>query len=424
MLGKNSLIQKFHDTVSSLKNTDYRLYFIGSGISSIGMYVQTTAQAWIVLKLTNSGVALGIVLALQFLPYLIFSPIGGLLVDRYSKHKIIFITSILSAILAIVMGMLVLTDTIALWMIYLLALLLGLVGVIENPARHALISEIVKNEDLLNAVTLNSIQYNLARVIGPIIAGALILTLGIYICFFVNALSFIAVIICLLMMAKIPINSSKSIENKKGQITEAFNYSRKNPVIFHILFMMAIIGTLTYEFHVTLPMLAEFVFNGSAKSYALLTAAFGFGAVIGGVYTAGMKKIDMPKLVFVSIMFGIFIIITASAANFIFALISLIFCGFFSIMFSSIGRTMLQLETKPNMRGRVLSFWNIMLLGSTVIGAPIIGFIGQYFGARLALATSGFAAIIASIIGVFILNEVHIHNKKKLDNQIITELDK
>jgi MFS family permease len=399
-------------TFVSLKIRNYRIYIVGQAVSLCGTWMQTLGQTWLVLKLTNSGTQLGLITAAQFLPMLFFSPLGGIVADRFSKRHILYFTQSASAILALVLGTLVVTNSVHLWMVYVLAILLGCVNTIDNPTRQTFIYEMVGKESLQNAISLNSTQVNLARVIGPAIGGGIIASLGLAPCFFINALSFIAVLVALYMMDAKELNPAPVTEKIKGQLMEGFRYIKSNKVLRETLLMMAIIGTLTYEFAVILPLVAKFTFHGDAGTYAALTVAMGLGSIAGGLYTASRKNIKSNMLVNAAWLFGGTTLLAAIAPSFLLALGAMFLVGFCSIIFLSTGNTILQLESDPSMRGRVMSLWTMAFLGSTPIGGPIIGFIGEHIGPRWGLAVGGFAALIAAGIGTFQM----INNKKTPPN--------
>ncbi len=412
-----SLQRVRRNTFSSLKIRNYRLYFIGQSITLSGTWMHTIGQAWLVLKLTNSGTALGLVTALQFLPVLIFGAMGGVIADRSSKKKILYFTQSSSAVLALILAVLVATNTIQLWMIYILASMLGLVNAIDNPTRRTFVLEMVGNKELGNAVTLFSTVFNLSRIIGPAIAGAVIATAGLAPCFFVNSASFTAVIICLLMMHNEELNLVKPVKRAKGQLREGLRYVNNTPLLRNFLIMMAIVGTLTYEFQVNLPLVAKFTFNSNADGYAMLNSAMGLGAVLGGLFSASRKKMKAESLIFTTFAFGASVILAAISPNLHTAILAMIVVGIFSIRFGSTGETMLQLETAPNMRSRVMSLWSVAFLGSTPIGGPIIGWIGENASPRWGLTISGLAAIAAGFYGFLTIINRHKINPPAVDNK-------
>ena len=387
-------------TFSSMKVRNYRLYFIGQGISLSGTWMQIIGQSWLVLQITKSGTALGLVIALQYLPLLVLAPWGGVIADRFHKRHILYFTQSCSGLLALILAILVVTGAVRLWMIFVLAAALGLVNSIDNPTRQSFIHELAGREELKNAVSLNSTEVNLTRVIGPAIAAVVIATLGIGWCFFLNAGSFVAVLVCLLLMHGSELETVEPVERKKGQLREGLRYVWDTPVLRDVLIMMAIVGTLTYEFGVTLPLLARFTFHGNASSFALLTCSMGAGAVIGGLIAAGRKSTAPRGLLWAVIAFGLGMIVVASSPDIAVAMIAMALVGVFSIMFYALGNTVLQLESNQTMRGRVMSLWTVAFLGSTFIGGPVIGWIGGHASPRWAVAVGGMAAIAAGAFGL------------------------
>jgi MFS family permease len=368
--------------------------------------MQTIGQDWLVLKLTGSGTELGIVSAFQFLPILFLGPLGGVIADRFDKRKVLYFTQSLAGALALTLGTLVATHSIQIWMVYILALGLGLVNAIDNPSRQTFVMEMVGREQLVNAVTLNSTEVNLARAAGPAIAGVIIATLGIAPCFFINGFSYIAVLIVLAMMRSKELLPAPKLPRAKGQLRDGFRYVKNSPILLYTLLMMVIIGTFTYEFSVSLPLFAQFVFHGGAGTYAALVAATGIGSVVGGLFAASRNRSTPKMLVIFAFLFGVTFSIAAFMPNVTLAFIVLLFVGSFSLNFISLGNTILQLETAPEMRGRVMAFWTMAFLGSTPIGGPVIGWIGERFGPRSAILVGGIAAILAAGIGAMTLLRV------------------
>jgi len=401
-----TLRERSRDTFSSLYVRNYRLYYIGQIISTSGTFMQNVAQVWLVLKLTNSGTALGITSALQYVPILILGPYGGVIADRFSKRTILYFTQSISGILALILGVLVMTNLVQVWMVYILAFSLGMVTVFDNPTRQTFYMELVGPDNLRNAVTLYSTLVNLARIIGPAIAAALIAGLGLAPCFIINGISFVAVVIMLGLMHADELIVTPPLPRAKGQIVEGVKYILSTPVIGTTLLMMAIIGTLTYEFQVSLPLMAQFTFKGDASSYALLTASMGFGAAFGGVFFASRKGFQPSKVITAALLFGLAVLLAAFMPSLILTGLILVFVGITSINFSSLGNSLLQLESSPQMRGRVMSFWSIAFLGSTTIGGPLVGWFAEVSGARWGLALGGIAALIAAVIGAIVLRNV------------------
>jgi MFS family permease len=388
-------------TFASLGIRNYRLYFIGQTISQSGTFVQQVAQSWLVLQLTNSGTALGLIAALQTLPVLLFAPWGGALADRFPKRRLLLLTQSAFGLLAVVLGALMVAGLVRLWMVAALALCFGFVNCVDSPTRQSFVVEMVGAPHLRNAVSLNSTMMNLSRTIGPAIAGILITTIGLAPCFFINALSYVAVIIMLVAMKVSELQTVVPVERAKAHILDGFRYAFSTPILRDILIMMAVIGTLTYEFQVSLPLLAQFTFRGSAATYAALTSALGIGAAAGGIATASWKTTSLRTVVSAAVLLGLAALLAAFMPTFPLALAAVVLLGFCSIYFAATGNTTLQLASDPQMRGRVMALWSIAVLGSTTIGGPIIGSLGQHVGARWSLATGGLAAIVAAAYGIF-----------------------
>jgi MFS family permease len=375
------------------------LYYLGQIISTSGTFMQSIAQDWLVLKLSNSGTALGVVTALQYMPILFLAPYGGVIADRFSKRKILYFTQSAAGLLALILGVLVGLDIVQLWMVFILAFCLGIINAFDNPTRQSFVVELVGESELRNAVTLYSTLVNLARIIGPAIAGVIISTVGIALCFLINGVSYAAVVIMLYMIDAAALRISPPAARSKGQLSEGFRYVLSNPVLRSTLIMMVIIGTLTFEFQVSLPLIARFTFNGDASSYASLSMAIGVGAVIGGLFIAGQKKVSADRLVKGALLFGLAILAAAFMPTLRLSMLALVLVGVSSIAFTSLGNSVLQLESTPQMRGRVMSFWAIAFLGTSTIGGPIVGWFGEYVGPRWGLAIGGLAAVAAAAIG-------------------------
>jgi MFS family permease len=393
-------------TFSSLSNRNYRRYFTGQAISLVGTWMQTVAQSWLVLQLTNSGTALGLVVALQTLPTLILGPYGGVIADRIDKRKLMIGLQSMMGVLALVLGILTLTHVVTLWEVYVLAILLGLNNCFENPARQAFVLEMVGPAELRNAVSLNSVLVNAARAVGPAMAGVIIAAGGTGICFLINAASFVAVVTSLLRLDVSKLNPSKPTARAKGQLREGLVYVRHTPKLAIPLLMMALVGCLAYEFTVTLPVLAKNSFHGTATTYGLITAAMGIGAVIGGLYVAARGRTGTRALVNSAAVFGVVIAGAALAPNLPLELLAMGLVGAASVGFLSKGNSTLQLDAAPHMRGRVMALWAVAFLGSTPIGGPIAGAVSERFGGRAGLMLGAIACLVAAGLGALVLRRL------------------
>jgi MFS family permease len=402
-----SLRDRTRRTFASLRLRNYRLYFIGQTISLCGTWMQSVAQALLVLTLAGPsevGIALGLVMGLQFAPVLFLGPLGGVLADRFSKRKILFATQTVAGLLALTLGALVATGAIRMWMLYLLALGLGLVNAMDNPARQTFVHEMVGRAQLSNAVMLNSITVNLSRVVGPAAAGLIVAQLGLAPCFIINGLSFGAVIACLAMMRERELRRSAPVKAAKGQLREGFRYAWHTRILRDVLIMMTLIGTLTYEFSVSLPLLAHVAFRGSAgevaAGVATLMSVMGVGAVIAGFVAAGRHGATVRALTAGAFGFGISVLLVAASPTLLWASLAMGVVGYYSVIFTSYSNAILQVSSEPRMRGRVMALWAMAFMGVTVIGAPIVGWIGQVAGPRWSLVVGAVAAIVAGFVGL------------------------
>jgi MFS family permease len=397
-----------HSTFASLKIRNYRLFFIGQSVSMCGTWMQTVAMGWLTLELTGSGTSLGGMLAAQFLPILLLGPWGGVLVDRYNKRTLLLVTQILTAVLSLVLGLFVIFGVIQVWSLYVFAALFGLIKVVDNPARSTFVNELVGPSHIRNAVTLNSIVNNLARLVGPAICGMVIVLFGIGWSFMVNALSFVVVIVMLVLIHDHELTKEPPTPKSPGQIREGLAYVQSNPIVRDTLLLMVIMGTLSYEFQVSLPLLAKITFLGDASSYATLMSAMGAGAVLGGLYTAGRKAVAMQQLAVFSWLFGLSMIVVGLMPNFFTATLGMLVVGFFSVNVIAMGNTLLQLNSVSHMRGRVMALWSMAFLGTTPLGGPIIGFVGEFLGPRYTMFVGGAAAVVAAIYIYRLLDKYHI----------------
>jgi MFS family permease len=387
-------------TFSSLSNPNYRRYFSGQAISLIGTWMQTTAQAWLVLVLTHSATDLGIVVALQTLPNLLLGPYGGLIADRLDKRKLMVGLQTLMGVQAVILGVLTLTHHVTFVDVCILAVVLGLNNCFENPARQAFVLEMVGQDNLRNAVSLNSTLVNAARAVGPAIAGVLIATVGEGWCFMLNAVSFAAVVFSLMSMDLSRLHPSVPTPRSKGQLRDGFRYVARTPELAVPLLMMGLVGMLAYEFQVTLPYAAKHVFHGDSQTFGLMTSAMGIGAVAGGLITAAVGRTGMRPMVLSAFGFGVVLFLAAIAPNLPLELVALAAVGFASVTFLAMGNSTLQLTTDPQMRGRVMALWSVAFLGSTPIGGPLIGWITALSGARVGLGVGALSCFLAAGLGL------------------------
>lgn len=386
-------------TFSSLRIRNYRWYFAGQSLSMIGTWMQSTTQAWLVLQLTGSGTDLGLVVALQTLPILLFGPLGGTIADRFGKYRILWWTQGLAGVQALVLAVLQLSGQLHLWEIYAIACSLGFVNMVDNPTRQTFIVEMVGRDELSNAVTLNSVMVNVARAIGPAIGGVLIATVGSGWCFLINAGSFVFVLLGLRAIDQAALQPAPRAPRARGQLTEGFRYVAATPVLRDALIMMAIIGMLAYEFQVSIPLMADHVFHGGSTLYGLLNSAQGVGAVIGGLVVAGRPRTGSRRLIRTAMVFGAVMVLAAAAPTAVFEMAALLLVGAASVTFLALGNSTLQLASEPAMRGRVMSLWSVAFLGSTPVGGPVVGLVAGALGARYGLGLGAVAIAFAAAFG-------------------------
>lgn len=388
-------------TFSSLSNQNYRKYFFGQAVSLAGTWMQSTAQAWLVLVLTHSPTNLGFVVALQTLPVLLLGPYGGVIADRLDKRRLMIGLQSMMGLQALVMSVLTLTHVITFAEVCVLAVVLGINNSFENPARQSFVLEMVGPADLRNAVGLNSTLQNASRAVGPAIAGVLIATVGEGWCFALNALSFVAVIGSLLAMDTSQLRPSEPTARSRGQVREGLRYVRAEPNLLVPLLMMALVGMLAYEFQVTLPVAAQRVFHGGSETFGVMTSSMGIGAVIGGLVTAARGKTGMHAMVRAALVFGVCILFAALSPVLVVEFVALILVGYTSVSFLSMANSTLQLQANPTMRGRVMALWAVAFLGTTPVGGPIIGWITEHSSARVGLEVGAASCLLAALLGMW-----------------------
>ena len=397
-------------TFASLAVPNYRRYYGGQAISLIGTWMQMTAQAWLVLTLTHSSTAVGLVIALQTLPVLLLTPYGGVIADRGDKRRIMVALQSAMGVQALILGLLTLTGHVRVWEIGLLALLLGVNNAFENPARQSFMLELVGPDHLRNAVSLNSVLVNVARTLGPAVAGILIATAGEGVCFLANAASFVAVVVSLVTMDRSALRPSPPAPHARGQLREGFAYVRRTPSLAVPLLMMAAVGCLTYEFQVSLPVMASRGLHAGATGFGFMTASMGIGAVIGGLVLAARGRTGLAPLVVAAWSFGIAVALAALAPSLGFELAALAIAGGASISFMATGNSTLQLTAEPSMRGRVMSLWFVAFQGSTPIGGPLIGWAMAVLGARAGLGIGAVTCIVVASAGLVAMRRMRVRS--------------
>jgi MFS family permease len=355
----------------------------------MGNWMQTVAQSFLVLQITGSGTELGLTVAARYAPVFLLGPWGGVIADRIDRRKLMYATQLSAAALAGIFALLIGTGVIQLWMVYVLALCFGLVNVFDNPTRQSMISDLVDRDHLSNAVLLNSITINAARIFGAAAGGIIAAGLGLALCFALNGLSFLVVVLTMLLMNTSTIARPPRTPRAPRQVREGFQYVARTPRLLFPLLMVALVGMLAWEFQVSLPLLASTTFHGGAGTYGAMTSVMGAGAVAGGLVSASRKHIGTRALALSAIGWGLAITVAAIAPTLPIEYVVLLFVGYGSITFNSYGKIALQMTARPEMRGRVMALWALAWVGSTPIGGPIVGWVGQNLGARWSLLVGG-----------------------------------
>ncbi|MFF5289279.1 MFS transporter [Paractinoplanes globisporus] len=374
---------------SSLAVPNYRLFFVGQLASVMGNWMQTVAQSFLVLQLTGSGTALGLTVAARYAPVFLLGPWGGVAADRFDRCKLLYATQIAAATLAGIFALLIGTGVIRLWMVYVLAVGFGLANVFDNPTRQSMISDLVDRDRLSNAVLLNSITINAARIFGAAAGGIIAAGLGLALCFALNGVSFLVVVLTTALMNTATVARPPRAPRAPRQVREGFRYVAHTPRLLFPLLMVAIVGMLAWEFQVSLPLLASATFHGGAGTYGAMTSVMGAGAVAGGLVSASRKHIGTRALALSAIGWGLAITVAALAPTLTVEYVVLLFVGYGSITFNSYGKIALQMTARAEMRGRVMALWALAWVGSTPIGGPIVGWVGQNLGARWSLLVGG-----------------------------------
>ncbi|MCW5850136.1 MAG: MFS transporter [Anaerolineae bacterium] len=389
-------------TFQALSNHNYRLFWSGQIVSLVGTWMQSTAQAWLVLQLTGSPLAMGVVTALQTLPILLFTLVGGVFADRVAKRRFLILTQSISALQALALAVLVGTGHVQLWHVYTLAFLLGLINAFDNPTRQAFVVELVGRKDLPNAVALNSSLFNAARIIGPAVGGLTIAALGVAGAFYANAISFVPAIVSLALMRSdlfysIPQPNKGSVVK---QVSEGLGYVRHTTTAMIVVLMMGILGTFGYNFSVTLPLIAEFVFKTSAVGFGGVTAFMGVGSLLGGLVLAYRSQATYRLLLGSSALFAVFLFALALSRSYALTLALLIPLGMASIAYTATSNTLLQMNTPDHLRGRVMSIYFLLFAGSTPIGGFITGWLASRIGVPETIALEAVICFVGVIYGM------------------------
>jgi MFS family permease len=399
-------------TFRALNSHNYRLWLTGAIVSNVGTWMQRVAQDWLVLTILthHSAEAVGITTGLQFLPMLLLAPYGGLIADRMPKRILLMATQLTMGLLALGLGLLVVTDVVQLWMVYGFALLLGVATALDNPARQTFVSEMVPREHLSNAVGLNSATFNAARIVGPGVAGLLIAWVGTGPVFLINAASFAAVLISLSRMRTRELRVTPRVPRAKGQLTDGLRYVWHRPDIMLILVIVFAVGTFGMNFQMTTAFVATSTFHKGAGEYGLLGSIMAIGSLAGALLSARREQPRLRYVVGAALGFGVFATLAAAMPTYPLFALMLIPTGLFALTMMTSANATVQMSVDPAMRGRVMALYMAIFLGGTPIGAPIVGWVGEEFGARWSIGIGGIVSIITSLAAmVWIVRTRHLH---------------
>ncbi len=396
----NDIKKTFNNPFTALKHKNFRYYWIGMCVSLIGTWMQNIAQPWLAYTLTNSPFLLSLIGIAQFTPMLIFSLFAGVVIDKFPKKKILLFTQSASLVITLILAILVWTGKVQYWHILIMATALGIVNTVDMPSRQSVIIELVGKEDLMNAIALNSMVFNLARIVGPAIAGIVMGYAGIAICFFVNAISFCAVVISLLFI-KLNSVAKKSKDNARviEEIKDGLKYIYDKKILLYTTLILTIVGTFAPNFNVLVPVFAKEILNQNEAGFGILMSFMGFGSFLGAMFIATLSKSGPKKFIVyvVPLIVGAALIITGYSNVYLLTGIFLAVTGFFFIAFTSSANSTLQLNSSNEYRGRVMSVYTLVFSGSTPVGNLYAGLFAEHFSARVGFAACGGIIILLMI---------------------------
>jgi MFS family permease len=386
----------------ALEYPNYRLYFFGQVVSQSGTWLQRIAQSWLVLDLADSPAALGVLTVFQFMPALLLSLVAGVVADRVGKQRLIMITSALEALQALALAVITLTGVVQLWHVYFLALLLGLFTTFETPARQAFVSDLVPRDDIQSAVALNSSVFNAARVVGPGIGGIILATWGAGWAFALNAVSYFAVLAALAMLDRSKLYGSRSASRGAlwSQVKDGVSHAAHSPTLAFPLCLLAVIGMLGYNFGVVLPLLARYTLDIGAVGFGSLNAAMGVGSLVGALFLTPHLAPGTRTVALAALGFSVALLAVALVPWYSLILGLLALLGLISVAYSTSTNTTLQLASGEDYRGRILSLYTLLFMGTTPIGGAITGFLADRVGVTAAVAIEASICLIATLIGV------------------------
>ncbi|MCU0265947.1 MAG: MFS transporter [Actinomycetia bacterium] len=396
-------------TFLALRVRNFRLFVAGQLVSNAGTWMQRVAQDWLVLQLTGgSGTALGVVTGLQFLPMLLFTLWGGVLADRFPKRRLLVLSQAAMGVQALLLGLLVISGLAEVWHVYLLAFLLGTAAALDTPVRQSFVVEMVGTDDLPNAVALNSATFNLGRMVGPALAGLLIAAVGTGPIFLVNAASFAAVIGCLLLMRPAELRPAARAARGRGALRAGVAYVRRHRELTLVMVVVFVVGTIGFNFQVTMALMGTAVFGVDAREFGLLGTAFAAGALAGALLAARRsgrtgRRPGLRLVLALAVAFGALEAVAGLAPSYAAFVVLLVPTGLLAIWFATSANAYLQLGADPGVRGRVMAIYTLVFFGGTPFGSPVIGWLGETVGPRWTLVGSGAAVVVLVTLAVLVL---------------------
>ncbi|MEI5671878.1 MULTISPECIES: MFS transporter [unclassified Nocardioides] len=402
-------------TFRSLHNANYRRYAAGAVVSNTGTWMQRVAQDWLVLQLAvNGGTAVGITTGLQFLPALLLSPLAGVVADRVPKRQLLQVTQVMMAVPAFVLGVLAVTGVAEVWHVYVLALVFGIGTAFDAPARQSFVSEIVSPEDLTNAVGLNSASFNAARIVGPAVAGVLIAALGggaqatgwVIV---LNAVSYLAPILALRGMDASRLAQVEPSRRSRGMIREGLRYVRSRHDLVLVLVIVFVVGTFGLNFQMTSALMATQVFDKGATEYGLLGTFMAVGSLTGALLAARRPVVRLRLVVGAALAFGAVEVVAGVLPSYVAFAVWMPLLGLSALTMITAANTLMQVSTAPALRGRVMALYLMIFMGGTPLGAPVVGWVGETFGARWTLVGGG----LITLLGVGVATIVYLAQEQR-----------
>jgi MFS family permease len=389
-------------SLRAFRNSNYRLYFFGQLVSQTGSWLQRVAQSWLVLQLTDSPTALGIVTAAQFLPIMVLSLFAGVIADRLPRRRLLYAVTIVQTLQSVALTVLTFTGTIQLWQVYVLAFVLGAASAFEMPTRQVFLNQLVERDELQSAISLNSSVFNGARIIGPGVGGVVIALWGVGWCFGLNAVSFGAVLISLAMLNVGSMHQMQRAARQAvlRQLADGLRYSARTPALTLPIVLLACIGTFGYNFGVTLPLLAVYALNLGAVGFGSLNTAMGVGALVGALGVAARVSPSSRALVLAGGSFAVLLWLVAVMPWYPLTLVALVLMGVFSVTYSAVTNTTLQLNSDETYRGRVLSLYTLLFAGTTPIGGALTGWLADAWGIRTAMSLEAGVCLVAVVVAL------------------------